>query len=256
MHNSKTFAIFWGADWRNQQVKMNKTVSFLKAFSNSSYLNTINEYYDNFGPLSHDTIRASYSGSIVDYHEVPPTIDISDESSVDIVVNEICNVVHNNPDPNTIYLVYSSTPLAADRQDCAWHSAWACGHGYGKLLAFSFFSNLDEAPNCHVTEGPQDETIASIANVTAHEVVETITDPELNGKNAWIDMTGSTSAGAGEEVADKCGWIFPYDNDDNIIYETLTDGSQWKLQMVWSNKAYLDKTGLHNNKNQYGCIYK
>jgi len=257
MHNSKTFTIFWGADWRNQQAKMNDTISFLKAFSNSSYLNAVNEYYDNSGPLSHDTSRATYNGFTTDYSEVPPSIDITDNSSVDLVVNEICNIVHNNPDPNTIYLVYSSTPLKADRQDCAWHSAWACRQGYGKLVAFSFFPNLDEASNCHITSGPQNETIASIANVTAHEVVETITDPEWDNKLAWVDTTNTSAADSnGEEVADKCAWAFPYDNNENPAYETLTDGSQWKLQMTWSNKAYQNKTGLRNNKNQYGCIYK
>ena len=83
--------------------------------------------------------------------------------------------------------------------------------------------------------------LAAVANVTAHELLEAITDPRGTG---WLDS-------AGEENGDKCAWSFPA--SDGL--STFFDGSKWKLQMEWSNAAYTAGTGQANRSGQKGCIY-
>jgi hypothetical protein len=59
----------------------------------------------------------------------------------------------------------------------------------------------------------------SLANVTSHEYMEAITDPDAN---AWFDRSGA-------ELGDKCAWQF-----QRCVQ--LTNGS-WQLQEEWSNAA-------------------
>ena len=58
----------------------------------------------------------------------------------------------------------------------------------------------------------------SLANVTSHEYMEVITDPDLD---AWFDS-------AGQEIGDKCAFQF----QSCVI---LANGGSWQLQKEWSN---------------------
>jgi hypothetical protein len=60
----------------------------------------------------------------------------------------------------------------------------------------------------------------ALANVTAHEVLEMLTDPDVG--TGWLDSSG-------EEIADKCNWRFGG-------CEAL-GGTRWQLQKLWSNAA-------------------
>ena len=250
IHNSKTFAIFWGPGWRDSPTKASGIVSFLKAFGDSSYIDSINEYYDSSGYLGNDAHKATYSGYAIDYGTPPVVTDNSDSSEA--VANEVCSAVGDNPDRNTIYLVYSSSANDS-KNSCGWHSSWACNGGYGKTVTYAFLPNIDGEANCQIPSSPQNKSVGSIADVTAHEVVEAITDPGYNAKLSWVDTSIANNQG---EVGDKCSWSWPYDSDGRTIYSILTDGSKGLLQMVWSNMAYSGGTGLHNTKDQYGCVYK
>lgn len=63
--------------------------------------------------------------------------------------------------------------------------------------------------------------LQAAANSTAHELVESITDPNID---AWIDLPTQN------EIGDQC----------NFVYKrcvTLADETVWQLQMIWSNKV-------------------
>ena len=80
--------------------------------------------------------------------------------------------------------------------------------------------------------------LEALANVTSHELSETITDPRGAG---WFDSSGA-------ENGDKCAWAFQGT-------ETLKNGSVWYLQGEWSNHAYDTNTGSPNRSGQNGCLY-
>ena len=144
-----------------------------------------------------------------------------------VVQNDI-----TNPVANGYYPVYSDQPRG-NAGYCAWHS-W--GTVKGVLVQFAFFFKLDGDSGCNPndTSGLHSEGLSALANVSGHELSETLTDP--NG-NAWYDSSG-------EENADKCAWHFS---------GSLASfgGTQWKIQGNWSNAAYTSGTGYLAGT---GCI--
>jgi hypothetical protein len=89
-----------------------------------------------------------------------------------------------------------------------------CG---GVPIQFGWFFNLDGDAGCDPgdTSGLHSEGLAALANVTGHELSETVTDPRNGG---WYDSSGA-------ENADKCAWHF------NGL-ETL-GGTAWLIQGNW-----------------------
>lgn len=84
--------------------------------------------------------------------------------------------------------------------------------------------------------------LAQMANVTMHELVETITDPRGTG---WRD-------GNGLEIGNKCIMAFP---PSFGAFPIFSDGSVWKLQAMRSNAAYLAGSGAVNGQGQPGCMW-
>jgi len=100
--------------------------------------------------------------------------------------------------------------------------------------------NLDGIAGCDPgdTFTTHSQGLAALANVTAHELSETITDPRGAG---WFDSSGA-------ENGDKCAWSFP---STNVVKLGTED---WMLQMEWSNAAYTAGTGENNRSGQPGCL--
>ena len=114
-----------------------------------------------------------------------------------------------------------------------------------------YVPSLGSKGNCEIRndKSGHSKESAAAANVTAHELMETITNP--NGKGWYNNEDTSLCKLDGEcENGDKCAWSFPPELSE------LTNGSKWKLQMEWSNEAFLNGSGLSNLIGQYGCIYK
>ena len=151
------------------------------------------------------------------------------------VLAEVCAAVPN-PVPNGYYAVYVDARRAHARY-CAWHSYGDCS---GVPVEFGFFFNLDGDAGCDPedTSGLHSQGLAALANVSGHELSETMTDPSFAG---WYDSKGA-------ENADKCAWTF------GAPLLTFSNGSQWKVQGNWSNAAYTAGTGYPNRSGQAGCI--
>lgn len=73
----------------------------------------------------------------------------------------------------------------------------------------------------------------SVINVTSHEQMESVTDPNLN---AWYDA-------AGYEIGDKCAWIFgPALNSSGA--DAVWNGHNYYVQKEWDNsKSACEMTG-------------
>ena len=227
MSNAVTVSpIYWGKSWTSPTWVGDKQTgmkAFYEGYSGSGYANTSTEYTDssgkgvtkvtNWGTSYSDSSRAS--------------------SSTSAVANEVlAKVGFTKLDENGYYPVYTDLPRRAAGY-CAWHSAATVKqNGVSKTFKFAFFFDLTGDGGCTPGNLPAGWTqpTHAIGNVSAHELAEMLTDPQLN---AWYDA-------AGYENGDKCAWDFSLGNT------TFTNNANaWRLQAEWSNRA---------NSGAGGCI--
>ena len=233
LHGAKAEAIFWGPEWASATFagdKIKGIDSLLGGLGGSGYAHTATEYYDRVGYV---TSSLTYLGHVIDQSAAPAT-----PPDVYGVIAEGCKITKNRPDKNALYLVYTST-AAVNVNYCAWHTWGTCSGG--APIQVAYMPNLDSTTACYVDDSTTGHSVglSAVANVTAHELMETITDPRWLG---WRDQSGS-------ENGDKCSWVYP------PVLSTLSNGTQWKLQMEWSNAAYKAGNGLPNLSGQKGCVY-
>ena len=229
--------IFWGASWKSSDPIITGISKFYKDFSGSTYAKaSLNEYYQINPNKTQTKINANIS---VNPCYIDNTIAPSDFFSTTILINEIAKLINKpgfskpNPLGNSYYPIYIDKPRPSNIDFCGWHG-FGTINGIGVTFAFLFkYSTGDTGCGCNSffpAKGPigQSTVLAALANVSAHEICETMTDPKLN---AWYDKKG-------DENSDKCGWLF---NDTKRV--NLKPGSIWKLQGQWSNNlANGDKT--------------
>jgi len=230
MTTAVTKAIFWGTSWATYSGdKMTGIDTWYEGFNGSNYAKTSDEYTGSNGTVGPTT---THLGHVVD------TSAASGGGSTSAILAEVCKTI-TSPDPsgNGYYAVYTDLPRG-NAGYCAWHSAGTCGT---TPVQFAFFWKLDGDAGCdpQSTVAGESQGLAAIANVSGHELSEARTDPASPG--AWYD-------GSGSENGDKCAWSF------NVPYVTLSNGSQWKIQGEWSNKAYTAGTGYANSSGQKGCL--
>ena len=234
MHGTHVEPIFWGTSWSNPTFVGDKvsgltdsTAGFYSGIGGSSYANTTTEYTDS-------TASVGTAVALGPYHTDTSTVTATGQTTSAILA-EVCREI-TSPVSNGYYPVY------VDRKRgkagfCAWHSAGTCN---GVSVQFAFFFNLDGDSGCDPQDnsGAHSQGLAALANVSGHELSETLTDRQLN---AWYDSSGS-------ENADKCAWTF------GTPLLTFSNNSEWKVQGNWSNAHYDASTGYPNSGGQLGCI--
>ncbi|MBV8755973.1 MAG: hypothetical protein JO257_01780 [Deltaproteobacteria bacterium] len=226
---NKTFAIFWG-DWTNPGDKITGIDSFFQGWGGSHMAGDSTEYAGTNGQV---TAASTYLGHTFDTSAAPRKALTTNSA-----VAEACKITNNNPDPNGVYFIYTSTG-AGHVNYCAWHSWGTCSNG--APIQVAYMPNVDGIAGCDPVAPASlghSQGLNAVINVTSHELSETITDPRGAG---WFDASGN-------ENGDKCAWTF------NGV-ETLSNGSQWYLQGEWSNAAYNAGTGIANSAGQKGCLY-
>jgi hypothetical protein len=236
LQTNETMAIFWGTTWKDTDEKVTGLDTFFEGFSGSNYAKASTEYYQTVnGTNTNVTATSTYLGHTIDATPAPRRALTTSSA-----VAEACKVVGGNPDPNALYLIYTSTG-AGHVSYCAWHSWGTCSSG--KDIQVAYMPNIDGIAGCDPgdTSGLHSQGLAAVANVTAHELSETITDPRGKG---WTDASG-------QENGDKCAWSFSPQNNGLV---TFSNGSQWKLQGEWSNAAFTAGNGYNNRSSQPGCI--
>ncbi len=221
-----SYSIFWGSYGTDIQSGM---ATFFNGFSGSSIANDSTEYY---GTSNGFVSGKSANGTVYHDTSAAPKRALTTSGAV----AEACKMSNNNPDPNAVYFIFTSTG-AGHVSYCAWHSWGSCSNGAQVQVAY--MPNISGVSGCNPnsTVSGQSEGLAALANVTSHEYSEAITDPRGTG---WTDSSGS-------ENGDKCAWSF----HNNV---TFSNGSVWKLQMEWSNNAYNSGTGYANTSGQLGCL--
>jgi hypothetical protein len=213
--------------------------AFFSGYSNSTYAHSPTEYNDRAGSV---TPFASYLGHAIDLSAAPAPGGLTPA----VAISEACRITRNKPDPSGIYFVFTSSD--DNNTGCAYHAWGTCGTGKSAVpiqVAGVPYASGVAGTGCdgvQDTETGHSLALAQMANLTAHELVEAITDPRGSG---WRD-------GNGDEVADKCLKVFP---PSLSAFPIFSNGSIWKLQAEWSNTAYLAGTGAPNATGQPACIW-
>ena len=137
-----------------------------------------------------------------------------------------------NPVANGYYPVYVDSPRGHAGY-CAWHSYGTCN---GVPVQFGFFFDLTGDQGCDPgspSSYGHTQGLAALANVSGHEISETVTDPRNGG---WWDASGA-------ENSDKCAWTFS-------SQAVSVGGQSWKIQGNFSNAAFGSSSGYDGA----GCI--
>jgi hypothetical protein len=232
-----TIAIFWGPQWTNPAFagdKISGLDTFFEGFGFSQYIGNTTEYSGT--PSGGLYGNSTYLGHVIDTSAPPNT-----SMTVNALIAEACQITGNHPDPNALYLIYTSNGVGAGVFYCAFHTWGNCGGTSGPPIQAAYIPNVDGVAACD----PQDtwtshsQGLAAVANLSAHELAEAITDPRGLG---WYD-----GGGTGGENGDKCAWAF-----HNVVW--LGNAFPWKLQMLWSNRAFDGWEGYPNLDGQQGCL--
>lgn len=116
---------------------------------------------------------------------------------------------------------------------CAYHGHFTNSSGANVIYANMPYTgtNLSACGGGVYPNGDPDAD--SVINVTSHEQMESVTDPNLN---AWYDA-------AGYEIGDKCAWIFgPALNSSGA--DAVWNGHNYYVQKEWDNsKSACEMTG-------------
>ena len=262
-----TTPIFWGSTWYNRRYSSDKIYGlthWYQSFQYSTYADTLPEYLNS--PLKHWVVNE--------------IIDITPASGdPDSVLAEICNVANYIDNSKTNYYPVYTDIKRGDANYCSYHSAGMC---YGHPGQFCVFFNIDDDPGCDPqspyappagrynsqqpgtifginTAYQQSQGLAALANVTAHELAEVITDPATISPDGNYTYWGGWYDANGAEIADKCAWTFGPSLINSAPNGTVSVGGYyWKIQGEWSNNAQNAGTagaGYPTQNNQlYGCI--
>jgi hypothetical protein len=136
-------------------------------------------------------------------------------------------------DANGIYVVLTSKDVSETSGFCSSFCGW---HTYATLngasIKYSFVGDGDACPSaCQSDQGTSpngDPGADGMASVMAHEILETATDPTLNG---WYGN------GLGQEVGDLCAWNFgtTYKATNGSNANVHLGGRDYLLQQEWTN---------------------
>ena len=212
--NSKTYAIYWGPPTDFPADLRPGVKALLSGLNRSAYLATIDQY------MRGKTASTTHVRSFADPSR-PPTVDPTPQ----VVLAEVRKVLRRaevRPDPNAVYLVFTSNLPAVDY--CAWH---ASGDIAGVTTQIALVPNTSSSASCYVTKdfaGVANYSFGtrSMADNAAHELLEAMTDA-LPG-TAWVDANF-------EEIGDKCDFVYAAPVALN------GSGNVWQLQSQWSNRA-------------------
>lgn len=213
----------WFGNWGNNPAQA-ILLDLVTGLNGSPYMAINTGYSDGTGNVS-GNLR--FGGS---YNLVSNVTSISKADVRSIVSSVITNGQLPN-DSNGVYFVLTSSNITIPdfcTKVCAWHSVFL--HSSGTVIKYSWVGNAaSQCPNAcmpQTAKSPNDYPPADgMANMVAHELVETLTDPELF---AWLDATGN-------ENADKCAWSFgPISAAPNgSIYNVTLGSRKFLIQQNW-----------------------
>lgn len=216
----------WYGNWSG-----NSATTILTDLANniggSPYFNINSTYYN--GSNAHVVNSITYGGSTTDNYSRGTSLS---DAAIQGVVSDA--IVSGRLPKNTagVYFVLTSADVTASSGFCTQYCGW---HTYGTIsgsnIKYSFVGNPDRCPTACAAQsgGPNGNGGADgMASIIAHELEETVTDPNLN---AWYDSRGA-------ENADKCAWTFGSTYTVNGKLANMRLGNRdYLIQQNWVNAS-------------------
>jgi len=217
--------VYWGPSWISTNEIVHTMPYFIAGLNGSNYYKT-NDQYTGTGGVVPGVSKLVYSGDVIDNSAVPTDVSLGSSD----YVSKVCGVVQTLRSVATIttHIAVMVSQKRGSASFCAWHTYVTCS-GISHTITASFYFNATGDAGCSLYSNASQ----TIANLVAHELSETYTDPE---ENAWYDASG-------EEAMDKCAWDIPANG------YVLSNGETWYVQKVWSNTAYNANQGTPR-----GCV--
>jgi hypothetical protein len=249
--NGVNVYFIWYGDWSKNQLAQRVLVNFITHDGGSQYFNINTTYYSlGVGPNGTKIIRdrvinaVHYMGSTNDNYSQGVTL--ADDSHVYLAVASAVTSGALPADPNGVYFLLTSGDVD-DAQTgfasgaCGWHDSAAdmrlpLVDGVDLKFAWVGDAETDYAYNCiwnFQTTISGSLGADGMASVIAHELEESVTDPDVT---SWINLVSLPSG----ENADLCAWTFPgpyhsgYANDPQPP-DMKFDGIPYLIQENWVN---------------------
>ena len=238
------YAIFW-----NPGGSPTDTEKF-DSHGDAGYEQTIENYLSDAGRTNFSDIVTQYSSASGAFTNGAPTavVDVAaalsgatgsssnplQDSDIQAEIIKVMSAQGWTAGPSNIFFVF--TPLNVYSCDAGYCSfTYFCAYHGPSTSTFNgqtfLYANMPDAgtllngnsgPCWSGEPTPGDLDAYATINVTSHEQMETVTDPNLD---AWYDSSG-------EEIGDKCAWNFGTITNNADV--TL-NGSSATVQKEWSN---------------------
>jgi hypothetical protein len=189
----------WYGSWASNASGAQILTDFTTALGGSRYYN-INTTYTNAAKVAVSN-SLTLKASATDVYSQGSTLT---DAGVKAVVSKAITSAQLPADANGIYVVLSSADVKESSgfvtKYCGWHTR---GTIAATTIRYAFVGDpttqgLGACAAQTATSPNANPGIDAMVSVLAHEIVETVTDPDLN---AWYDSTGY-------ENADKCSWTY------------------------------------------------
>jgi hypothetical protein len=225
MQHVKVVDVFWSPGYKYKAM----LESFYKSILQSAYFDWLIEY----NTTSYKIGRGSFVTSFEDTNPAPAVTATVTTVNPETYLKSLLATAGKLPPPDddTIYIMYF--PDRIDPTDgqgsscvqpmgdyCAYHASYV--DGAGQLIRYAVMPDMDAA-GCSGGCGPVG--FPSVTDVSSHELIEAVTDPD-NG-TGWLDPNPSQSLNCGE-IGDICAV-------GGSMEIGLVGG--FSVQKEWSNKA-------------------
>ena len=216
-HTQKVFTIFWNPTATPFPAGYQTTINqFVQDLNGSPYYAIASQHGDSTGNIS---TALSYGGTWLDTTNAipndPPNIfDLLDE------VNRAKAANGWTSDANSYFQVYTPSGYGTTTNYCGFHAAF--GGAFGLIL----FPAVHGSGGTCFPSGPfpNNQIVDAAINVSAHEIMETVTDPFLFGWY-YVDWSG--------EIGDLCNFDFGVRAGDGS--NVTLNGHKYLVQQQWSN---------------------
>ena len=227
MTNPANVYYIWYGNWAgNTATDLLQTM--VAGLSGSPYYNINTTYYNpSKVPVSN---KVNFAGATTDNYSGGTALS---DAAIKTVVSNAISSNRLPKDANGVYFVLTSADVNATsgfcNQYCGWHTHATIS---GTDIKYAFVGNPDRCPSSCAAQntGPNGNRGAdAMASIIAHELDETVTDPDLN---AWYDRSGA-------ENADKCAWTFGTASTaaNGEKYNVTLGGKQYLIQQNWVNSG-------------------
>ena len=224
MSGATNIYFIWYGNWTGLSSSQQMIRDFGNAIGGSDYFNINTTYTDasNNRPSNIVNLKGEYTdtGSL--------GTALTDANVLAIVNKALTSLPL---DPNGVYFVLTD-PAVTETSGfctsyCGWHNVRTIS---GIPIKYSFVGNpKTQCPSAcapQTTSPNGDPAVDGMVSVLAHELEETVSDPQLN---AWYDSTGM-------ENGDKCAWTFGLTYTVNGAKANMKMGSRdFYIQQNWVN---------------------